>query len=44
VATLLPVSDEMLEDAPQIRAYLDQRLQLGVFRESAFVAVTGLSA
>jgi HK97 family phage major capsid protein len=28
IATLLPVTDEMLEDAPQIQAYINQRLQL----------------
>lgn len=30
IATFLPVSDELLEDAPQIQAYLNQRLQLFV--------------
>ena len=30
VATWIPVSDEMLEDAPQLRAYLDVRLGLFV--------------
>ncbi len=30
IATLIPVSDELLEDAPQIGAYLNQRLQLFV--------------
>jgi HK97 family phage major capsid protein len=30
VATFLPVSDEMLEDAPQIQTYLNQRLGLFV--------------
>ena len=30
IATFLPVSDELLEDAPQIAAYLNQRLQLFV--------------
>ena len=30
IATLLPISDEMLEDAPQISAYLNQRLTLFV--------------
>jgi HK97 family phage major capsid protein len=30
IATFLPISDELLEDAPQIQAYLDQRLQLFV--------------
>lgn len=28
LATFLPVSDEMLEDAPQVQAYLNQRLSL----------------
>jgi HK97 family phage major capsid protein len=28
VATFLPISDELLEDAPQLSAYLNQRLQL----------------
>lgn len=28
LATLLPVTDEMLEDAPQIQAYINQRLAL----------------
>ena len=30
IATLLPISDELLEDAPQISAYLNQRLSLFV--------------
>ena len=30
IATLLPISDELLEDAPQISAYLNQRLTLFV--------------
>ena len=30
VATLLPVSDEMLEDAPSIQSYLNERLSLFV--------------
>jgi HK97 family phage major capsid protein len=30
IATLLPISDEMLEDAPQIQAYLNSRLTLFV--------------
>jgi HK97 family phage major capsid protein len=30
IATFLPVSDEMLEDAPQLSAYLNQRLSLFV--------------
>jgi HK97 family phage major capsid protein len=30
IATVLPVSDEMLEDAPSIQAYLNQRLTLFV--------------
>ena len=30
IATLLPVSDEMLEDAPSIQAYLNGRLSLFV--------------
>jgi len=30
VATILPISDEMLEDAPQIAAYLNERLSLFV--------------
>src|SRR3954452_1340023 len=30
IATFLPISDEMLEDAPQIQAYLNQRLALFV--------------
>lgn len=28
LATFLPISDEMLEDAPQVQAYLNQRLSL----------------
>jgi HK97 family phage major capsid protein len=34
IATFLPVSDEMLEDAPQIQSYLNERLSL-------FVRTTG---
>lgn len=30
IATFLPISDELLEDAPQIQAYLNQRLTLFV--------------
>ena len=30
IATGIPISDELLEDAPQISAYLNQRLQLFV--------------
>lgn len=30
VATLLPISDEMLEDAPSVQSYLNQRLSLFV--------------
>jgi HK97 family phage major capsid protein len=33
IATILPVADEVLEDAPQIRAYINQRLILFVKQE-----------
>ena len=33
LATMLPVTDEMLEDAPQISAYINQRLTLFIKQE-----------
>jgi HK97 family phage major capsid protein len=43
IATLLPVSDEMLEDVSQLRSYLDQRLRLFVEHtiEQQLLAGTG---
>jgi HK97 family phage major capsid protein len=43
IATLLPVSDEMLEDVSQLRSYLDQRLRLFVEHtiEAQLLAGTG---
>lgn len=41
IATVLPVSDEMLEDAPQIRAYINSRLVLFVKQEEEQQLLTG---
>ena len=41
IATLLPISDELLEDAPQISAYLNQRLSLFVQQQEEAQLLTG---
>jgi HK97 family phage major capsid protein len=43
IATILPVSDEMLEDAPQIQAYINGRLSLFVRIEEERQLVRGTS-
>jgi HK97 family phage major capsid protein len=43
IATILPVSDEMLEDAPQIQAYINGRLALFVRIEEERQLIRGTS-
>jgi HK97 family phage major capsid protein len=41
IATFLPISDEMLEDAPSLRGYVDARLRLFVLQEEEREILSG---